>query len=294
MNTYFEAINSRGKVVIDDSFRYLYEIGVLDLSTGSSAPSVISSRSYRYDSKRRFTILKFNKFEEWQYLQGSPFMNNSSYPRYMSYIKQVNPNRLYGIRFKKKSINPKIYVRAFHTVLGSAITNNPNVSSLLIEVLSSDATTDINTVNAYQDYFEIVEIGNTEVDGIPVGYGGAEIYNADGERIWASTCKMINVESVYSGDLGGTYTYSAFDENHIVIPNRVYRRSYLQFSDGNFTHSGYQYRDYYTYNDNGLVNEVLVLRGRSGDQYDEGAVWDGRDFGADSSTPKIIAGIIAT
>lgn len=294
MSTYFEAVNAKGKVSIDDSYRYLYEIGVLDLSAGADAPSVISSRSYRYDSKRGFRILAFDKVDSWQYQQGSPFMNNSSYPRYMSYIKPVDPNHLYGIRFKKKSSSPKIFVRAFHTVLGAAIKDDASVSSLLIEVISSDSSTDINSVNAYRDYFEIVEIGNTNIDVVPAGYGGAEIYNAEGERIWSSACKMVNVQSVYSGNLGGSYVYGAFDENHIIIPNRVWRRSYLRFSGDGFTHYGYQYRDYYTYNDDGLVNTILTIRGNSGDQYGEGAVWDGRDFGADSDSQKLIAGIIAT
>lgn len=130
---YFQALNSNNIVTIDDTYRYLFYLGVLNLKNGSSNPII---PSYHRDisatgSKLHFKFLQFNNIDTWMYLQGSPFMSNSDYPKYMCYLAQVDANKIYGIRFKRGSSSPKILVRLNYSALGNAITGNNSICTLL-------------------------------------------------------------------------------------------------------------------------------------------------------------------
>lgn len=292
MSTYLEIRNQNNIISIDDQYRYFHVLGTLGISNGSYSLHEVSSYNDDYDKKRTFKILQFDIVNYWMY-PPTFFLNYSTYPRYICYIAEVNPNRLYGIRFKKKSSSPKIYVRLSQTVLGSAISKKVNTNYIFIEVICTDNSTSINSVGAYLDYFEIIEIGVSDTDAPSgSGYSGMEIFNSAGEVIWKSSYKMVNVESYFSGNLAGNYSYPTFSTNHIIVPNRCYKRSDLYFFDGGFSHRGFQYKDFYTYGDTGLLNVELAIAGQYGDQYQRGAVWDCRDFGTDDSSNKVISGLI--
>ena len=83
-----------------------------------------------------------------------------------------------------------------------------------------------------------------------------------------------------------------FTTNHIIVPNRTYKSSNLYFFDGGFSHRVVQYKDFYTFGSSGLQNVELTIAGQYGDQYQRGAIWDGRDFGTDSTSNKQISGLI--
>lgn len=292
MSTYLEIKNANNIISIDDQYRYFHLLGPLPLDSGAYSLHEASSYNEDYDKKRTFKILQFDVVNYWMY-PPSFFLNYSTYQRYIAYIAEVNPNRLYGIRFKKKSLSPKVYVRLSQTVLGAAISKKNNASYTFVEVVCTDNNTPVNNVGAYLDYFEIVEIGVSETDTPSgSGYSGMEIFNELGEVIWKSSYKMANIESYFSGNLVGSYSYPSFSTEHIVIPNRCYKRSDLHFFDGGFSHRGLQYKDFYTYGDEGLTNVELTIAGEYGDQYQRGAVWDCRDFGTDNSSNKQISGLI--
>ena len=294
MSTYFELRNANNIVSIDDKYRYFHELNILALSNGANNPRVASSYNDEYDNKRRFSILRFDSVDCWMYPPAN-FLNYSTYPRYIAYIAEVNKNRLYGIRFKKRSSSPKVFVRLSQTPIGTAITKNKNRGYLFVEVVCTDNSTPINSVNAYRDYYEVVEIGDSENDKPSgSGYSGIEIYNANSEVVWKSSYKMVNVESFYSGNLAGKYSYPSFTTNHIVVPNRSYKRSDLHFFDDGFAHRGFQYKDFFSFTDAGLINTELTIAGEYGNQYIDhrGAVWDGRDFGTDTVSNKLISGLI--
>lgn len=291
MSIYFEAFNEK-RASIDDQFRYLYYVSELNLNSGAQNPDSPSYFNSSYGSAYYFQTLQFNQIDKWMYVQGSPFMSSSSNHRYMCYIKLVEANRLYGIRFKKKCESIDVFIRLCYTGLGAIILKDDSKSAIMVEIMTSDSSA-FETANAYLDYFDIVEIGN-DVESIPLCTQGIEIYSEIGDAIWNSNCKMLNVLDFYSGEIADGVLYSDWDENKILIPTKTYRNNSMWYTSSYSRTYSCAYRDFYIYDNEGLRNTTKSLQGKRGyhSYVDEKCrVWDPREFGADAS--KIISGIIA-
>lgn len=288
---YFQALNNNGLVTIDDTYRCLFYLGTLNLNNGISKPI---TPTYRNDEsatsgKWGLNFLQFDHTDIWMSLQGSPFLSNSTYPKYMGYLAQVDAKKLYGIRFKKAISNTKILVRMNYSALGNAIKGNNSICTLFIEVMCSNSSISISEC---MNYFDIVVLANDK-NSMPYCNQGAEIRNADGAVIWNSSCKMVNVIDLYNNAQAGSYSYSGFTNNHIVIPTKTYKQSRCWDSDaGRHVHSA-QYKDYFVYDGNKLRSEIVTIKGDVGNtvQRADIAIWDIRDFGNDPN--KNISGMIA-
>ena len=291
MDTFFEIINNK-KIVIDDNFQYLRFDNVLDLSNGALAPDSMSHFDSSYSIAYYFRTLLYSSLEKWMVIDGGPFMSRSTYRRYMAYIKTVTPNNIYGIRFKKQSnATKKVYVRMCYSGLGAVLKKDNTVNSILIEIATNDSGS-LGDAKAYRDYFDIVEIG-LDKEQIPICKCGIEIYSRDGNPLWNSNCRIVNVLNSYSGDIAGSVIDADWNEKKILIPQKTIRRNSMWYSGHlSRTHSA-MYRDFYLYDSNGLTNTVLTFMGNAGHRNyvkDKCHVWDPKEFGSDGN---YISGIIA-
>lgn len=289
---YFQAFNGTN-VIINDTYRFLFYSSTLDLSQGAKRPSAVpyirDSLATGWDVYLR--ILQFDKVGSWMYIQEPVFMSQSSCPRYMCFLKRVESNKLHGIKFKKPCTNPKIYVRLTYSALGNAILNNSSVCTVFVEVLSSDASADINSVGGYLDYFDIVEMANDK-ESIPLCSNGVEIRNQNNEIIWNSNCKMVDIVATYNSATAGEYRFSNFSKNHILIPTKSHKSAKAWDGKGDDWCNTAQYRDFFTFDGNNLISFLATIKGYGGNEYGRDAgMWDIRDFGSDPN--KYISGMIA-
>lgn len=294
MATYFSATNSNSQTIIDDTYRYLYVKGSLNISGGANNPTYANVAARGDSSTGTVFSMELNKTDTWFYLDNSDdWLDYSTYKtNIFMRIQTINKDRLYGIRFKKVSDSPLCWVRINQTPIGSMINKSTNTTSLFIEVYPSVSTLTLS--EAINNYFEIVEIANNN-ETMPSCNFGAEIRNASGEIIWNSNCNMVDVVASYNVSDSSNYIFSGAGTSHIVVPSRNYGYSNWRFDSSGFKFYASQTQDFWRLSSSGLINESLVLQPYHGYYGNWGSwvrTWDVRDFGTDYANAKSISGII--
>lgn len=277
MAKYFEATNSTGtKAIIDDTYRYIYETETIQFLTSTKDFGTGSFDSGFVGGLRYWEVVKFTTLNQWH-------ERTRGYKYFGNVVSKEN-STLYGIRFKKASNQPKIWIRIFPSVLGAAIMNDPNQQSLLVEVF---ADSDISIDEALE-YFEIVKIKN-DLSSMPPCDVGAQIFDADGHEIWNSNCKMVSVSSIYKG-VGGNWQ-DVFTTSNILIPAFGFKNTWNSRSDGYFGLTNHTQKDAYRFDGNNIYNDLLTISEKKGHRNEDGpGIWDLRDLGFCSGND--IGGII--
>lgn len=286
-------INDSNQVMLDDNYRYLMKTATVNLSNGAQNPRSVNQFNSSYGKMFYMTTMQYSVIDSWMLVSGSPFIKYGDYRRYMAYIFLGGKQKIYGIRFKKSCTDFDVYIRITPTLVGNMLNNDKESQYIMVEIATNDIDSDITTRNAYQDYYDIVEIANDPAL-IPECKYGVEIYAADGSPLWNSCCNIVNVVNSYAG-IAGELVLSNIQLNHIIIPNCSYRRTDIAIIDKHTELRPREYRDFFMFKGEQLINTVINFEGYHGvrkyGKYKAG-IWDPREFGNDEN--RKINGIIVS